>query len=167
MRRTRALLGWAVLIAVMASWAVLFRPTSLGGPVTYVIVRGDSMLPTYASGDLVVVRAADDYAVGDVVAFRVPAGEIGEGQIVIHRLIERSGAFFTAKGDNNAGPDPWPTDHSRILGRAWLSIPSAGGAASFVAQPVIAGGLAMAAVVALCLARPPDSARPRRRPSPG
>ena len=167
MRRVTTVLGWAVVIGLFAAWVVLLRPVALGGSATYVLVRGDSMLPTYQPGDLVIVRAAAAYRAGDIVAFQVPAGEIGEGQVVLHRLVADEGATFVAQGDNNAAPDPWAAEADRILGRAWIALPGAGRAVMFIARPVIAAGLAMAVVVAMVLARQPQPVRRRRQFSLG
>ena len=67
-------LGWLLLVAAAAAWVLVLRPTSLGGPATYIVIRGDSMDPTYATGDLVILEQADSYGPGDIVAYRVPAG---------------------------------------------------------------------------------------------
>ena len=68
-------------IASVALWLLLLRPQALGGPAAYLVIRGDSMLPTYESGDLLILHAADRFGVGDVVAYRVPEGEFGEGHL--------------------------------------------------------------------------------------
>jgi signal peptidase I len=77
MRRGRRLFSIAFTAALVAVWFVCFRPSALGGWVTYVVIRGDSMLPTYETGDLVVLTPQPTYRVGDVVGYRVPAGELG------------------------------------------------------------------------------------------
>ena len=61
----------------------------LGGPVTYIVIRGTSMLPTYQPGDLVLVGEAEEYGPGDVVAYQVPEGEIGEGMILIPSSLDQ------------------------------------------------------------------------------
>src|SRR5436309_568717 len=44
--------AWIVLSLVPAmAWFFTLRPTSLGGPSGYVMVRGVSMLPTYVAAD--------------------------------------------------------------------------------------------------------------------
>ncbi len=159
------------LVLLVGVWLLVLRPQSLGGPALYVVVRGDSMLPTYQSGDLVVARSETSYAPGDIVAYRVPSGELGAGRIVIHRII-RTGTRegFVVQGDHNPSPDPWSPQPSDIAGRAWLVAPGLGRAIAFVHQPVVAGGLAAGLVVMVLLARRPrpsssaaPAARPRRR----
>jgi signal peptidase I len=159
------------LILLVGVWLVVLRPQSLGGPVLYVVVRGDSMLPTYQSGDLVVARSESSYAAGDIVAYRVPSEEFGAGRIVIHRITGTgTGNGFVVQGDHNPSPDPWSPRASDIAGRAWLVAPGLGRAVAFIHQPVVAGGLAAGLVVMVLLARGPRPspiaarpARPRQR----
>ncbi len=60
------------------------------------------------TGDVVVVRERPGTCrKWDVVAQRVPAGQVGEGQIVIHRVIAGSGsAGLVLQGDNRTTSDP-------------------------------------------------------------
>ena len=123
----RSILQAIVLCLVLGGWALVLRPQSLGGPVVYVIVRGSSMFPTYESGDLVIVAAAATYQPGDVVAYRVPAGDIGEGHLVIHRIAGGDASSgFILEGDNNDAPDPWMPRGSDIVGSARLTLPAIG-----------------------------------------
>src|SRR5690606_18206258 len=78
-----ALLVFTVLVGV---WAVLFRPGSLGGPATYIVVSGTSMEPLMHTGDFVILQERPHYDVGDVVAYPVRDGT-GAGALVIHRII--------------------------------------------------------------------------------
>ncbi len=73
------------LVLVSALW-VLFAPSTLGGDFSYAIVTGDSMEPRFSTDDVVLLRRADDYAVGDVVAYRHP--QLGA---VLHRIVEVDG----------------------------------------------------------------------------
>jgi len=150
----RRFLGFAATALLVVLWAVLLRPTALGGPTTYVVVRGTSMLPTYDTGDLVVVRAADSYGPGDIVAYRVPDGDVGEGRIVIHRIVAGDPTAYVLEGDNNDSVDPWTPRAADILGKAWIGIPSVGRVLALLHQPVTLGALAAALVVTLLLARP-------------
>ena len=154
--------------AAIGIWAITLRPASLGGPATYVVVRGDSMLPDFHSGDLVILRAADAYGAGDVVGYRVPASEVGAGHLVVHRIAAGDGqAGFTVVGDNNPAPDPWQPRPGDVAGRAWLVVPGVGRVIFFLHQPAAAGALAVSVLVMLALARGPAArgpATPRRRP---
>jgi signal peptidase I len=162
-RRGFRLLELAMGLALAAAWAVTLRPTTLGGPATYIVVRGDSKLPTYHSGDLVVLRAAAAYGPGDVVGYRVPDGEIGAGHVVLHRIVDGGGAAgFTVEGDNNPAPDPWRPHDADVAGKLWVLVPGLGRLITLAHQPVVAGALATSLVVMLLLAR-----TPRYRVRPG
>ncbi|MER3397507.1 MAG: hypothetical protein C4316_03050, partial [Chloroflexota bacterium] len=94
----------AGLFGVLAlfGWFFFLRPGFLGGPAGYIIVSGPSMEPTLYEKDLAVVLAQDEYALGDVVAFRV------EGGIVIHRIVGGDPqAGYITRGDNRESPDMW------------------------------------------------------------
>jgi signal peptidase I len=141
------------------------RPASLGGPATYIVIRADSMAPTHASGDLVILMAADAYHTGEVVGFRVPAGELGEGMVVVHRIIDgdtRSG--FTLRGDGNDAPDPWRPRAGDIVGYEVLRIGGVGSALAAVRQPAFFAALWTAIMVTLLLL-PPGEGVPKRRES--
>lgn len=141
-------------LALIGAWALTLRPVSLGGPATYVVVRGDSMLPGFHSGDLVVLQAAAGYEVGDVVGYVVPDGEVGAGHVVLHRIVGGDGeAGFTVEGDNNPAPDPWVPRTADVAGRLWLLAPGFGRVITLVHQPAIAGALAVSLLVMLVLSR--------------
>jgi signal peptidase len=159
-RRITRILSLAAVAAVLAAWALTLRPEQLGGPALYVVIRGGSMLPLYENGDLVVTLSSPGYVVGDVVAYRVPAGEIGAGHVVIHRIVGRDDVGgYVVKGDNNSFADPWAPQAADVAGKAWLAMPGLGRVIAFVQQPVIAAGLAMSVAITIMLARPPPRAR--------
>ena len=167
-RRARHLLKFGAAAAVLGIWIVLLRPQALGGGAMYIVVRGNSMEPTYRSGDLVFVESASDYAVGDIVAYRVPSGEVGEGHVIVHRIVDGDASSgFVVRGDNNNAPDPWSPRIGDVAGRAWIVVPGLGSLIAFVHQPVIAGGLAAGIMVSLILARPSGAGRRPRAPADG
>ncbi len=144
MRRSANVLGWVALLLIVGGWFVFARPPALGGGTEYVFVRGDSMLPTFDPGDLVVVRKQPAYAVGDVVAFHVP----GSKARVIHRIIETSPEGYVLQGDNRPGPDPWTPTDDEIAGRQVLHLPGLGARLIELAQTpmaiaALAAGLAV------------------------
>jgi signal peptidase len=143
---------------------LILRPQSLGGPAMYIVLRGTSMLPTYQNGDLVIMRAAPVYAIGDSIAYRVPSGEIGEGHVIVHRITGGNGTDgFVVQGDNNNAIDPWMPRAGDIAGTSWLVVPGAGRVVAFIHQPVIAGALAAGVMVTLILA---GQSRPRSQAQP-
>jgi signal peptidase len=118
-------------------------------------VRGDSMLPTYHPGDLMVVRRAASYAIGDVVAYRVPAGEVGAGLVVVHRILAGDATSgYVMQGDHNPARDPWIVPEREIVGGAWIAVPWLGAGIALLRQPVILAGLMSSLVVFLILVRP-------------
>lgn len=155
-RRWRGQLANLGVLALLGLWFVTFAPTVVGGPAAYIEVSGHSMDGTYLTGDLVVTREQDTYAVGDIVAFRVD-GE-GSGQ-VIHRIIGGDGVGgYTLQGDNNPDPDPWhPTDED-VVGSAWVHLPQKAWLLHLPRQPWFAG-LSAGLVTLLVLGW---DARPRR-----
>jgi signal peptidase I len=164
-RRLRRGLELGGGLALAALWAVTLRPAVLGGPATYVVIRGDSMLPGLHAGDLVILHAAGGVAPGDVVGYRVPAGEVGAGHIVVHRIVAGDAqGGFTMLGDNNPAPDPWQPRGADVAGKAWLQLPGLGRVIVFVHQPAVAAALAVSLLVMLVVSR----ARPmrNRRPLP-
>lgn len=153
-RRALRVLELAAGIALAAAWALTLRPTTLGGPATYAVVRGDSMLPDFHSGDLVVLMAMSEYLPGDVVGYRVPEGELGAGHVVVHRIVSGDGwQGYTMEGDNNPAPDPWLPRARDVAGSVWLLVPGLGQVIMLAHRPVIAGALSVSLLVMWFVAR--------------
>jgi signal peptidase len=121
-----ALAKLAVLGGLIAACLWFGLPQSLGGRADWVMVSGTSMLPHLHTGDLVLVEHRSNYHVGEVVAYRVPKGQVGAGHVVIHRIIGGNGTTgWRMKGDNRTAPDLWdPTNHD-VIGAKTLRIPDA------------------------------------------
>lgn len=83
------------------------------------VVLSGSMEPELSVNDLVFVRAAEDYEIGDVVVYQ------SNGELVIHRIIAASGTSFTTQGDSNDTPDP-AIERSAVKGKLALAIPFLG-----------------------------------------
>jgi signal peptidase I len=154
-------LGWrrivgglctGVLLALIAAWAVTLRPISLGGSAEYVVIHGNSMFPLYHDGDLIISHTHSSYAVGDVVAYHVPQGQLGQGLTVIHRIIGGSDATgYVLKGDNNPVSDPWHPHASDVVGATWVHVPRLGKLFVAIHRPIVPGlffgGLALILVL--------------------
>lgn len=129
-RRTTLSISAGVMLVLVAAIWIIFAPVQIGGSSSFVIVDGNSMEPYLHKGDLVFVRTAESYAVGDVVTYRHP--EIGP---VIHRIIQRDGNQYVFQGDNNDFVDGFhPTDRE-LIGREWFHIPRVGGYLTWVREP--------------------------------
>ncbi|QIK68133.1 signal peptidase I [Nocardioides sp. HDW12B] len=117
------LLGWGALAALL--WLTL--PPQYGGHVGTTVVSGHSMEPTYWTGDLVLTWRGASVEPGDVVVYRVPEGEPGEGLHVVHRVqaVDRDGRF-TMLGDNNDEADLWTPTTDDVVGEVFAAVPQGG-----------------------------------------
>ncbi len=164
MRQATNWLGLAAILVLAVAWGMTVRPAALGGPATYIVVRGDSMAPTYATGDLVILAHAETYSPQDIVGYRVPAGELGAGLVVVHRIIGGDGASgYVLQGNNNPAPDPWLPHQSDIVGRAVAQLPTVGRLVAVMRQPAMVAALGAALAVTFVLV-PPDASPERCAP---
>jgi signal peptidase I len=165
LRRPGNLAFFGVLIVVLTAWWVVLRPTSLlGGSATFITVRGTSMLPTLKTGDFVLAEAQPAYKVGDLVVYRVPKGQIGAGDDLIHRIVAGNASVgFTLQGDNNPAPDPWTVPRSDILGKEALVLPGFGNTLLVLRSPLFAG--LAAALIAIWVVLSPPEWLGRKRPA--
>ena len=125
-----AALGCSAYLMSAAGLARNQLPMPFG--VGLAMVESNSMVPTFARGDLLVVGAQDDEspALGDVVVYRDPT--IG---LVVHRVVAVEGDLVTTQGDaNNAADEPF--DRSRIVGHVLLVVPALGLLVSALRTPV-------------------------------
>jgi signal peptidase I len=136
----KAIARAASLIALATALLWFGLPQNLGGRAEWVMVSGTSMLPRFHTGDLVLVEHRSSYHVGEVVAYRVPQGQIGAGHVVIHRIIGGNGKTgWRVKGDNRTAPDLWyPTNHD-VIGAKELRIPDAWFVLRLFHMPVLLG----------------------------
>jgi len=157
--KLRTVLLAVVMAALLVAWFLMLRPDSLGGPATYVMVDGQSMEPGLRGGDLAVVRQQHSYAIGEIVAFRVPKGEPGEGAMVVHRIVGEAPEGFVTQGDNREAPDSWRPTADDIVGRVWFSVPGGGHFVYLLRQPLalgaVVGGVGTLLVLSGGLGKPP------------
>ena len=140
-RKGMQIAGWVFTVAAVLGWIFFLRPQNLGGPAAYVMVSGESMEPTYETGDFVVARLLDSYDVGDVMVYRVPEGNAGAGRLIIHRVIggNMEDGFIT-QGDNRETPDQWRPKEEDVVGKLWFHVPNAASAFPYLRSPIVLAG---------------------------
>lgn len=121
----------AILVVALTGWS-LFAPPQLGGQASMVIVDGNSMQPGYHQGDLIIVRSANYYQVGDIVAYK----HLQMGKYVIHRIIGEELNRFVLQGDNNTWTDGFKPTQAEIIGKHWIRIPKMGKVITWLRKPV-------------------------------
>jgi signal peptidase I len=138
------LVGQLAFVAALL-WFCL--PQALGGRAGWVMVSGTSMLPRLHTGDLVLVEHQSSYHVGEVVAYRVPKGQVGAGHVVIHRIVGGNGKTgWTMQGDNRTAADLWHPTNGDVIGTKELRIPDAWFVLRFLHAPLFLALLAGCAV---------------------
>ena len=147
----------ATLVALAAVWW-LAAPPALGGTTTVVTVDGTSMLPHYARSDLVALRPADRYRIGDVVGYRSAMLH----RVVLHRIVAIHDGHYRFKGDNNDFVDPEEPTRSELVGKTALHLPALGRATTWLHKPWLLALLAAVGVLALGFdaGRPASSGEP-------
>jgi signal peptidase I len=120
-----------IMFAGMVLIWIAFAPAKIGGQTSYVMVNGVSMEPNYHTGDLVIIRKAKTYQVGDVVTYR----DAEMGAYVIHRIIGIEQGQLVIKGDNNSWIDAYHPTTDEIIGRQWVYVPKAGRAMQWLRKP--------------------------------
>jgi signal peptidase I len=148
--------------ALMLAAVWLFWPLALGGGTTYLTTHGTSMEPRFRTGDLAILRSADSYAVGDVVAYRSEALDT----IVMHRIVSGDADGFVTQGDNNDWLDGDRPSADQILGHLFFGIPRGGKALAALQSPgslLLAAGAACAVAVAVRKPRGRHKARSSHR----
>lgn len=157
---TQALRCVGAIVAI-AAVAVLW-PARFGGATTIVTVSGTSMQPTFHTGDVLIARRRSHYEVGDVVVYRVPSGQPGAGQLVVHRVISSSaGGTLVLKGDNRALPDDFHPGAADAVGVVAVNLGGLVGRLLRLA-PSIAVGLASGLIAYRLVLGPeePDDVEP-------
>ena len=124
------MIGATVLLTTALFWFA-FAPQQLYGPVTYISIVGVSMEPDLQQGDLTVLRARDEYRIGDAVAYHNAA----VGKVVLHRVIDVTANGFVLRGDNNAWTDSYEPTADEVIGRLWITLPGWGARLRWITDP--------------------------------
>lgn len=147
-----------VIVCLLIGW-MLFAPTAVGGPATYVITDGTSMLPHFRAEGLVITRRQPAYQVGEVVAYHNPLLHT----IVMHRIVARQGDRYVFQGDNNDFQDRYHATRSDLIGKEWIYWPGAGRYLGVLRNPLAFGGMIGLITLASFLLPPGRTSRRRRR----
>lgn len=133
-RKDTSRTGWRVVRLAVAvtvvtmGYLLYFGPIGGGGPAAFRTVRGISMTPTLHNGDLVVAEQQSHYGRGDIIMFRIPAGQPFAGLTVTHRIVGGDSLTgFVTKGDHNRRADPWRIGRTDVLGQLEFTVPHLGG----------------------------------------
>lgn len=157
-KRLSALAATIALVMLIVAW-IAFAPTQFGGQTVYVIVSGNSMEPGFHRGDLILLRQADSYQVGDIATYRHPT--IGP---VIHRIVAEADGRFTLKGDNNAWLDSFQPTQAEMIGKFWTFVPSVGKIVEQLRRPWTMALLTAFAGTVIAISVLAGQSRPRGMP---
>lgn len=125
-----------IFVIVLIPFAVYFWPSALGGTTGFLIVQGQSMLPTILPGSLVIIKEADRYNLDEIVAY--DEGKDFGHKTVVHRIIEITDEnSFLIKGDNNPRPDLGHPTQDQILGKVIFSTPYVGDVIGMLRNPIV------------------------------
>ena len=110
------------------------------GGVAPLVVKSDSMKPTFSAGDLIIIKKCnkDNLKVGDIVTFHT----IIENEYALntHRITEideiNGVRSYTTKGDNNAVSDVRFISDGDIVGQYVFSLPKFGKVMDFLSGSV-------------------------------
>ena len=154
---TAGISGSVSLAFVVGLW-LLFAPVTLGGRFSYFFVVGNSMQPHITANDLVFLRAADRYDVGDVVGYRDP--DLGT---VVHRIRQLDGDRYVTRGDNRDSDDPYRPFQSDVVGREWYVLNNGAKIVRTIQSPKSAVALTMISVAFGMMSAKPQVTRRMRK----
>lgn len=142
--RTLLLVVIGVLVVYNAYILIARTLFKNGMPVAFgfacaTVVSG-SMADAIDTGDFIITRAQDEYAVGDVIMFY----EAESNTYITHRIILVSGDTFVTKGDANNAQDDFSVPVSEVVGKVVSVWRGFGKVITFLQSPLglvcVAGG---------------------------
>ena len=141
--KLKIIIGIAIIPVIIYLW-----PSALGGNAEFLLVQGQSMLPTIEPGSLVIIKSKPSYEIGDVVSYSTEKYSDFGGRTIVHRIIKETNEGFIIKGDNNPKPDPGTISPSAIRGEVVLFTPFLGYVLVLLRNPLVMGVLAVAMMMA-------------------
>jgi len=126
-----------IALVIILPLVIFLWPSAAGGKTDFMIVQGQSMLPTIIPGSFLITQQEPTYEVDDVIAVNYVHERAR--QVVVHRIIEYDPAdqSFTMQGDNNPKPDAGTFTQEAIIGEVKFVIPFFGDALSLMRNPAI------------------------------
>ena len=126
-----AVLILALLLNVFTLWSVgrIKRGESVKFGYFCAIIGSGSMEPTISINDLLIIKAAPQYQIGDVVTYISQSGSL-----VTHRVKEVSAQGYIAQGDANNIPDE-EVAGQRVMGKVVFALPGVGGITDGILSP--------------------------------
>ena len=108
-RLTQLLMGVLIL-----AFLFMIRPPLLGGTASYITVQQTGLEPQLYQGDFAIVRLADDYSAGELVAVETQGGPY------FARILGQEGGIFQARFAADA--EPVTVSREFLLGRIWFNV---------------------------------------------
>ncbi|MGQ0791212.1 MAG: signal peptidase I [Nitrosopumilaceae archaeon] len=141
--KLKIIIGIALIPVIIYLW-----PSALGGNAEFLLVQGQSMLPTIEPGSFVVIKSKPTYEIGDIVSYSTEKFSDFGGRTIVHRIIKETNEGFIIKGDNNPKPDPGVIAPSAIRGEVVLFTPFLGYVLVLLRNPLVMGVLAVVMLMA-------------------
>ena len=106
-----------IALVIILPLVIFLWPSDAGGRTDFMIVQGNSMLPTILPGSFIITQQEPTYEVDDVVAYTMVQERAR--QIVVHRIIEYDPADrdFILQGDNNPKRDAGTYTQEDFIGK--------------------------------------------------
>ena len=108
-RLTQLLMGMLIL-----AFLFMIRPPVLGGNASYITVQQTDLEPQLYKGDFAIVKLADDYSAGELVAVETRGGPF------FGRILGQEGEIFQVRFE--AGGEPVAVSQEFLLGRIWFNV---------------------------------------------
>ena len=108
-RLTQLLMGVLIL-----AFLFMIRPPVLGGTASYITVQQTDLEPQLYKGDFAIVRLADDYSAGELVAVETRGGPF------FGRILGQEGEIFQVRFE--AGAEPVAVSQEFLLGGIWFNV---------------------------------------------
>lgn len=124
-------------------------PTVFG--YSFAAVVSGSMADEIEVGDLIVTKAQEKYAVGDIITFY----DSRSGTYITHRIILVSEDMYATKGDANDAADDFSVPRSAVVGKVVAVLDGFGNVVSFLQSPaglfcVLGGGIVLWVLTDVC-----------------